>query len=156
VRDLVTKYGMSEELGPIQFGNQHENPFLGRSMMEDRNYSDAIAFRIDEEVKKIVTTAYDKAKDVLAEQRLKMDYIAELLIDKEYLERDEFEQLMREPVPEGWQPKPPGPGVISELPEDKLPEPLTETLSPSKLPPDGRPPRIQPQPGLTMQADRPE
>jgi cell division protease FtsH len=152
VRDIVTKYGMSEELGPIQFGNQHENPFLGRSMMEDRNYSDAIAFRIDEEVKKIVTTAFERAKEVLSMQRLKMDYIAELLIEKEYLERDEFERLMAEPVPDGWTPKPPGSGIMDDSATEEAQEHLTETLSPTKV--DSRPPRIQPQPGLTMRADR--
>jgi cell division protease FtsH len=144
VRDMVTKYGMTEELGPIQFGNQHENPFLGRSMMEDRNYSDEIAYRIDAEVKRIVTECYDAAKRVLTEQRTKMDFLAELLMEREYLEREEFEDLMNKPVPEGWTPKPP-PSDDDDSPLESQVEQLTETLTPQK-PKDGRPPRISPQP----------
>jgi cell division protease FtsH len=131
-------------LGPIQFGNQHENPFLGRSMMEDRNYSDEIAYRIDAEVKRIVTECYEASKRVLIGQRQKMDYLAELLIEREYLEREEFEQLMAKPVPEGWTPKPPA-SDDGDLPVETQPEQLTETLTPTKTH-DGRPPRISPQP----------
>jgi cell division protease FtsH len=105
VRNMVTKYGMSEELGPIQFGNQHENPFLGRSMTEDRNYSDEIAFRIDQEVKRIITECFEQAKLALNSLRQRLDYIAEMLIEKEHLNRDDFERLMNNPLPDGWQPK---------------------------------------------------
>jgi len=99
VRDMITKYGMSEELGPIQFGSQHENPFLGRAMTEDRNYSDEIAFRIDQETKRLITDCYERAKSVLKSLGRKADYIASVLIEKEHLNREEFEQLMSEPVP---------------------------------------------------------
>jgi cell division protease FtsH len=102
VRDMITKYGMSEELGPIQFGNQHENPFLGRSMQEDRNYSEEIAFRIDQEVKRIMTDCYNRAYSALKSVREKMDYIADVLIEREHLNRNEFEQLMAGEVPIEW------------------------------------------------------
>jgi cell division protease FtsH len=104
VRNMITKYGMSEELGPIQFGNQHENPFLGRSMTEDRNYSDEIAFRIDQEVKRIITDCFETAKSTLKQMRRRVDYMAQILIEQEYLNRDEFERLMVDSVPEDWQP----------------------------------------------------
>jgi cell division protease FtsH len=114
VRSMITKYGMSDELGPIQFGNQHDNPFLGRSMMEDRNYSDEIAYRIDKETKRIVEECFEKAEGVLRENREKMDFCAAILMEKEYLDRQEFEDIMANPVPEGW-----GPG-------DSLPESVRE------------------------------
>lgn len=102
VRDMITKYGMSEELGPIQFGNQHENPFLGRSMTEDRNYSEEIAFRIDQEVKRIMTDCYNRAYSALKGVRERMDHIAEILIEREHLNRHEFEQLMAGETPVEW------------------------------------------------------
>jgi len=95
VRAMVTKYGMSEELGPVQFGHQYENPFLGRSLTEDRNYSDEIAYRIDQAVQRIVLECYGRAREILTQQRSKMDEIAALLIQKEHLNRQEFEELMR-------------------------------------------------------------
>ncbi|MCC7479771.1 ATP-dependent zinc metalloprotease FtsH [bacterium] len=114
VRDLITKYGMSEALGPIQFGNQHENPFLGRSVMEDRNYSDEIAYKIDEEVKKIVTECYQRAKEVLTRLRGRMDEIAQVLIKKEHLNKDEFDALMRgESLDGGAGPEPSEPGSMA-------------------------------------------
>jgi cell division protease FtsH len=102
VRDMITKYGMSEELGPIQFGNSHENPFLGRSMTEDRNYSEEIAFRIDQEVKRIMTDCYNRAYSALKDVRGRMDYIAGILIEREHLNRNEFEQLMAGESPKEW------------------------------------------------------
>ena len=127
VRNMVTKYGMSEELGPIQFGNQHENPFLGRSMTEDRNYSDEIAYRIDQEVKRIITECFDRAKETLASMRRRVDFLAERLIEKEHINRDEFERMMSDPLPEGWEPK----LVITGMPA----EPAEKSLKPeSKLP----------------------
>lgn len=120
VRMLITKFGMSEALGPIQFGNQHENPFLGRTMMEDRNYSDEIACRIDNETKRIVTECFEQAKEVLTKHRTKMEYLAAILIAKEHLDRDEFERLMEEPLPDGWQPG------------DKLPASVRNQIAQSK------------------------
>jgi cell division protease FtsH len=100
-RAMVTKYGMSDELGPIQFGNQHENPFLGRSLVEDRNYSDQIAYRIDREVHHIINDCYKRGVEVLGRLRPKLDQIADVLIEKEHLNRAEFEELMRDTAPEG-------------------------------------------------------
>ena len=105
VRDMITKYGMSEELGPIQFGHQYENPFLGRSIGEEKNYSDEIAFRIDQETKRLITHCFDRAKEVLTGQRRKLDYIADVLIGKEHLNRAEFEQLMSGEVPPEFVPQ---------------------------------------------------
>jgi len=80
-------------------------------MTEDRNYSDEIAYRIDQETKRVVTECFDRAKDTLRRRRRHMDFLAAILIDKEHLDRKEFEELMRNPVPDGWIPptRPPVP-----------------------------------------------
>jgi len=119
VRAMVTKYGMSEELGPVQFGHQYENPFLGRSLTEDRNYSDEIAYRIDQAVQRIVHECYGRAREILTQHRSKMDEIAALLIQKEHLNRQEFEDLMRagEPTSEGVAPAEPAPSSEPAPPE---------------------------------------
>ncbi|MEZ5339627.1 MAG: ATP-dependent zinc metalloprotease FtsH [bacterium] len=106
IRDMITKYGMSEELGPIQFGRTNENPFLGKSFGEDRNYSDEVAYRIDEEVRRLVMGCYERAIEVLRTNRRKMDYLASILIREEQLDRDDFVRLMDEEVPEDFTPTP--------------------------------------------------
>ena len=143
VRALITKYGMSDELGPIQFGNQHENPFLGRSMMEDRNYSDEIAFRIDQETKRIITECFDKAKDVLKRQRRRMDYIAQILIEHEHLDRKEFERLMSRPVPEEWQVGDLVPKSVFETPEDEAEDELPAAEEDERIAAASPPPKAR-------------
>jgi len=123
VRDLITKYGMSEALGPIQFGHQYENPFLGRSIGEEKNYSDEIAFRIDQETKRLITECHERSKNTLRSLRLKMDYIATVLIEKEHLNRNEFEKLMAEPVPESFEPQQPTTSAVKGQPATGAPSP---------------------------------
>jgi cell division protease FtsH len=93
-RRMVCEYGMSEELGPITLGRRHGNPFLGRDIMEDRNYSEEVAEKIDAEVRRIIESCYDRAVSILTEHRSKMDEISELLLERETIEREEFERLM--------------------------------------------------------------
>jgi cell division protease FtsH len=106
IRDMITKYGMSEALGPIQFGRANENPFLGKSFGEDRNYSDEVAFKIDEEVRRLVMGCYEQAVNVLKENRRKLDYMASILIRQEHLDRADFVRLMDEEVPGDFTPLP--------------------------------------------------
>ena len=94
VRAMVCEYGMSDAIGPLTVGKRHGNPFLGRDMMEDRNYSEDIARQIDIEIRKIMDEAYERAKTILTENRKKMDTIVKVLLEKETLEREEFEALM--------------------------------------------------------------
>jgi len=98
-RRMVTQYGMSSKLGPIQFGQQEEMVFLGRGINEQRNYSDEIAYEIDKEVRQIIDRAYARAKSILLENKDKLVTIAHLLVTKETLEADEFEQLFDNPRP---------------------------------------------------------
>lgn len=93
-RSMVCEFGMSDTLGPLTLGKRHGNPFLGRDIMEDRNYSEEIAMSIDKEVRKIIDGAYDRARQILQANRDKMDEIVQVLLEKETLEREEFEQLM--------------------------------------------------------------
>ncbi|MDH7601946.1 MAG: ATP-dependent zinc metalloprotease FtsH [Armatimonadota bacterium] len=94
VRAMVCEYGMSERIGPLTLGKRHGNPFLGRDLMEDRNYSEEMAMSIDKEIRSIMETAYDRARRILVENREKMDTIVRVLLEKETLEREEFEALM--------------------------------------------------------------
>ena len=85
---------MSEKIGPLTVGKRHGNPFLGRDVMEDRNYSEEIAISIDKEIRAIMDAAYDRAKGILGENRDKMDDIVKVLLEKETLEREEFLALL--------------------------------------------------------------
>ncbi|MDO8303675.1 MAG: AAA family ATPase, partial [Sedimentisphaerales bacterium] len=94
-RKLVTKYGMSEKLGPITFGNTDEMIFLGREMTTEKNYSEDVAKKIDDEVSAFITRAYDAATKVLIGKKKALETIAKKLIEKETLEREEFESLLK-------------------------------------------------------------
>ena len=91
-RSMVTKYGMSDLLGPIVYGSSHENDevFLGRDFNNDKNYSDRTASSIDDEIKRIVSSAYDKAREILEDNRKKLDFIAEFLIKYEVMDEGQF------------------------------------------------------------------
>ena len=95
---MVTEFGMSDKLGPRTFGNKQEMVFLGREIAEQRDYGDKIANLIDEEVHKIITQAYEKAKDILNENKQRLTYIAEKLVVRETLEGEELEAMFSEPV----------------------------------------------------------
>ncbi len=93
-RRLVTEYGMSEKFGPIALGEKDELVFLGRELGVEKNYSESMAEAIDKEVKNFLFTAYNTAKKVISQRRKKLKEIAERLIEKETIERDEFEMIM--------------------------------------------------------------
>jgi cell division protease FtsH len=98
-RNMVTRLGMSDELGPMVYGQKEELIFLGREISEQRDYSDDIAVKIDAEVRKLVEEAYDRAKQILVEYRVQLDAIAEYLIEMETIDRKDFEDLFESPVP---------------------------------------------------------
>ena len=89
------KYGMSEKLGTITFGNDQEEVFLGRDINNIKNYSDEIAAVIDVEVKKIIDTGYNRAKKILEQNIDKLHNVAAVLLAKEKIEADEFEAIMQ-------------------------------------------------------------
>ncbi len=93
-RDMVTKYGMSS-LGPIKFGDEQEEVFLGRDFNHTRNYSEAIATAIDEHIREIVEAGYVRAKALLEENRETLDYASELLIQQEKITGKQFRKMMK-------------------------------------------------------------
>jgi cell division protease FtsH len=99
-RSMVCEFGMSDTLGPLTLGKRHGNPFLGRDIMEDRNYSEEIAMSIDKEVRKIIDGSYERAKQILEANRAKMDEIVKVLLERETLEREEFAALMADATAE--------------------------------------------------------
>jgi cell division protease FtsH len=94
VRKMVMEYGMSDELGPMTFGEREELVFLGRSMSEHRNYSESVARKIDAEVRKIINSAYTRALEVMRAHRATLDRLAEELIQKETLGEEEVDALL--------------------------------------------------------------
>ena len=92
---MVTKYGMSEKLGPITFGKTDEMIFLGREISTEKNYSEKVAAEIDAEVSTFITRACEVAKKIIHSHRKALDVIAKTLIDKETLEQEEFNQLLK-------------------------------------------------------------
>ena len=94
VRAMVTKYGMSDRLGPITYGADSSNPFLGKEMGHVSNYSEETAAEIDEEIKSIICDAYDKTKKVLSEHIDLLHRLAGVLFEREKLDADEFLDVM--------------------------------------------------------------
>lgn len=94
VRKLITELGMSDELGPLTFGAKQEQVFLGRDIARDRNYSEAVAFSIDKEARNIMDDCYNRAETILQENIDKLHLIANVLMDIETIEADEFKSLM--------------------------------------------------------------
>ena len=93
-RKMVTAWGMSEKLGPMAYGKNQENVFMGRDFGHQRDYSEQVAFEIDEEIKNIVEERYALAKQLLTENRDMLERISKELLDKETIDDKEFEQIM--------------------------------------------------------------
>ena len=93
-RQMVTRFGMSDRLGPVALGRQNGNVFMGRDIASDRDFSNETAAAIDEEVRNYVDQAYSRAKKVLMENRQVLDHLAEMLIEKETVEADELQEIL--------------------------------------------------------------
>lgn len=99
-RAMVTKYGMSERLGPICYGSDNNEVFIGRDMGHMKNYSEKIAAEIDEEIQKIVGRGYQKTEQLLSEHMDKLHKVAQFLFVNEKMSGAEFKELMEAPAPE--------------------------------------------------------
>ncbi|HLV80616.1 MAG TPA: cell division protein FtsH, partial [Chthonomonadaceae bacterium] len=130
-RAMVCEYGMSDRLGPLRLGRRHGNPFLGRDLMEDRDYSEDIARAIDEEVRAFIDQGYERARHILTENRAKMDEIAEILLEKETLTREEFLALLN------------GEATPDDIRKGLLSPPPTPPATGATTPVEPEPPRIQ-------------
>ena len=95
-RNMVTRYGMSDVLGPVLYGNEHSSDevFLGRDFSSGQNYSDKTAAAIDDEIRAIIMSAYNRCKDILEEHIDKLHFVAQFLLKNEFMEEDQFNACM--------------------------------------------------------------
>lgn len=124
-RQMVMELGMSERLGLVKLGRKHEEVFLGRDIAaEDKNYSDEVAYEIDKEVRAIIDSCHEKARNILHEDEKLLRTIADVLLEREVLDGAEFEKLMNgeelPPLPPKPEPKPESPEIVT--PEIVTPE----------------------------------
>ncbi len=92
-RKMVTEYGMSEYLGPMTFGSDHDEVFIGKDLTRSRNYSEEVAAMIDKEIRKVIDTAYQKAETLLKENISRLHGVAKALLEREKLDQAEFEEV---------------------------------------------------------------
>ncbi len=147
-KQMVMRYGMSDRLGPRVFGHDRSQPFLGREFSAEPDYSDEIAREIDDEIRRVVEEAHQTAKDVLTEHRDAMDKISRILLERETIDAEQFEQLLEGAGEEE---------VFGEEEETKAPEPTPEPEKPQR---EGPRPVPRPRPGLAggtteMRGDEP-
>ncbi len=130
-KQMVMRFGMSDKLGPRVFGHDHGQPFLGREFSSEPDYSDEIAREIDDEVRRIIESAHQRAKDLLTNYRESLTTISEILLKRETIEAEQFEALLagksEEDVFGSEAPPPPSPPIPGEpVPErpHNAPRPL--------------------------------
>ena len=140
-RNMVTKYGMSDSLGPINYGSGDHEVFLGKDYGNLRNYSEAVAAEIDEEINRIIHSSYKRCEELLKAHADKLRQLAEYLIEYEKIDGDDFRAMMEDrpftppvlsdepPSPEAAQPDAPQPEPME--PSPVLPQPAEAPLSPS-------------------------
>ena len=143
-KQMIMRYGMSEKLGPRTLGRNHEMPFLGRDMGAEPDYSDEIAREIDDEIRRIVEEAHERARKVLTDQMSELHKLSQILIERETIDKDQFERLLAGEPEET---------VFAEPEPPAVPEPKKEPERKPRLEPSPRP---FPLPGATMQPPPPE
>src|SRR4029453_12793750 len=110
-KHMIMRYGMSEKLGPRVLGRNHDMPFLGRDMGAEPDYSEEIAREIDDEIRRVIEEAHERAVAVLREHMEELHQITELLIERETIDKDQFERLLAgEPVESVFPEPEPAPG----------------------------------------------
>ncbi len=124
-RHMVMRYGMSDELGPIVFGSDHDEVFLGRDFTTSRNYSEEVAAKIDAEVKKIIDMAYQRCEQMLRDHREILDRIAAYLLEYETMDAEAFEKTFN-----GEEALPPQSAQASTPILEPVPQPATGELTP--------------------------
>ena len=121
IRSMIMEYGMSDAIGPIAYGEENHQVFLGRDLNRERNYSEEIAGEIDREVRRYIEEAYEACRTIIVENRDKLDLIAKELLERETLSAAELEELMTK-------------GAISE--KDKQNDDMDDTGKPAPIPVD--------------------
>lgn len=138
-RQMVTRYGMSEAMGPMVYGRKEEMVFLGREMSEQRDYSEAVAKEIDREVKAIVDQAYATARAALTEHIDKLRLVAERLIEVETLTAEEFNALWETNGEAALPPAPVTPPLAPKAPERRWEDTRSSSPHPAGPPPSAAP-----------------
>jgi cell division protease FtsH len=138
---MIMRYGMSEKLGPRVLGRDHSQPFLGREMGNEPDYSDEIAREIDDEIRRVIEEAHATAHRVLREHMDELHKLSAILIERETIDRDQFERLLA------------GEAVESVFPEELEPAPEPAKEKERKPVPTPKP---RPVPGVSMQPPEPD
>jgi cell division protease FtsH len=141
-KQMIMRYGMSDKLGPRVLGRNHDMPFLGREMGAEPDYSEEIAREIDDEIKRVIEEAHELAVTVLKEHMAELHKISAILIERETIDKDQFERLLAGAAEEE---------VFAEEEQEQAEAPTEE---PKRLPKPK--PRPFPLPGATMQPPPPE
>jgi cell division protease FtsH len=141
-KQMIMRFGMSEKLGPRVLGRNHDMPFLGREMGAEPDYSDEIAKEIDDEIRRVIEEAHDKATQVLRQHMEELHRLSGILIERETIDRDQFERLLAGEAEESV--------FVEEEPEPE-PEPEPEAEKKPVLKPSPRP-----LPGAAMQPPPPD
>ncbi|WP_028560706.1 ATP-dependent zinc metalloprotease FtsH [Paenibacillus pinihumi] len=135
VRSMIMEYGMSDKLGPMQFGSSQGQVFLGRDIGHEQNYSDAIAYEIDQEMQTLINNCYTRAKELLSEKSKEVHLIAETLLKEETLEMEQIKRLIETGSLGGE-----GQGSEGSTPEETHADPTIDTIGDVTV-------RIQPRKG---------
>jgi len=141
-KQMIMRYGMSDKLGPRVLGRNHDMPFLGREMGAEPDYSEEIAREIDDEIKRVIEEAHELAITVLKEHMAELHKISGILIERETIDKDQFERLLA------------GGSEEDVFAEEEPPQAETPAEEPKRLPKPK--PRPFPLPGATMQPPPPE
>jgi cell division protease FtsH len=142
-KQMIMRFGMSEKLGPRVLGRNHDQPFLGREMGSEPDYSEEIAREIDDEIRRVIEDAHETALRVLREHIDELHRISAILIERETIDKDQFERLLA------------GEDEASVFPEEQKPDEAPKPAEEPKRQPQPRP-RPFPLPGATMQGPDPE
>jgi cell division protease FtsH len=140
---MIMRFGMSEKLGPRVLGRNQDMPFLGREMSAEPDYSEEIAREIDDEIRRVIEEAHDTATKVLRDHMDELHRISNILIERETIDKDEFERLLA------------GEPEESVFPDEAPAEPEAAPSDEKKKQPAPKP-RPFPLPGATMQPPPPE
>ncbi|HEY8104332.1 MAG TPA: AAA family ATPase, partial [Gaiellaceae bacterium] len=140
---MIMRYGMSEKLGPRVLGRDHSMPFLGREMGNEPDYSDEIAREIDDEIRRVIEEAHATAHRVLREHMDELHKLSAILIERETIDKDQFERLLAGEAEES---------VFPEEEQPAKPEPAGEEKERKPAPK----PKPRPVPGVTMQPPEPD
>ena len=141
-KQMIMRYGMSEKLGPRVLGRNHDMPFLGREMSAEPDYSEEMAREIDDEIRRVIEEAHETARGVLRDHMTEMHKLSAILIERETIDKDQFERLLA------------GEDEAEVFADEPVAQPEIPADEPKKRP-EPRP-KPFPIPGATMQPPPPE